>query len=116
MLTNPALGRPNIDISGTYYGAFPTAPMGYEDMVSPTSAKRSRDGFDEILSDTLGSFAMEAKKKRLDPSYNEGNDCDGKQENCARRLKIGAIFTVRCNAHTLKLYLTTRNKHSWCVT
>lgn len=71
LLTNPALGRPNIDISGTYYGAFPTAPMGYEDMVSPTSAKRSRDGFDEILSDTLGSFAMEAKKKRLDPSYNE---------------------------------------------
>ncbi|CAO3573425.1 unnamed protein product [Mortierella alpina] len=71
LLNNPALGRPNIDISGAYYGAFPTAPMGYEDMVSPTSAKRSRDGFDEILSDTLGSFAMEAKKKRLDPSYNE---------------------------------------------
>ncbi|KAF9989732.1 hypothetical protein BGZ75_005096 [Mortierella antarctica] len=71
LLNNPALGRPNIDVSGTYYGAFPTAPMGYEDMVSPASAKRSRDGFDEILSDTLGSFAMEAKKKRLDPSYNE---------------------------------------------
>ncbi|KAF9575351.1 hypothetical protein EC968_003402 [Mortierella alpina] len=71
LLHHPALGRPNIDVSGTYYGAFPTAPMGYEDMISPTSAKRSRDGFDEILSDTLGSFAMEAKKKRLDPSYNE---------------------------------------------
>ncbi|KAF9953567.1 hypothetical protein BGZ72_005320 [Mortierella alpina] len=71
LLNNPALGRPNIDVSGAYYGAFPTAPMAYEDMVSPTSAKRSRDGFDEILSDTLGSFAMEAKKKRLDPSYNE---------------------------------------------
>lgn len=41
-------------------------------MMTPMSAKRTRDGFDEILSDTLGPFALEAKKKRLDPSYNDG--------------------------------------------
>lgn len=65
-------GRPGgIDVSGAYYGAFPT-PNAYEDLTSPMSAKRSRDGFDEILSDTLGAFALESKKKRLDSTYNEG--------------------------------------------
>ncbi|KAG0331731.1 hypothetical protein BG000_010639 [Podila horticola] len=64
-------GRPGgIDVSGAYYGAFPT-PNAYEDLTSPMSAKRSRDGFDEILSDTLGAFALESKKKRLDSTYNE---------------------------------------------
>ncbi|KAF9182645.1 hypothetical protein BGZ51_004531 [Haplosporangium sp. Z 767] len=63
--------RPNIDISDTYYGSFPTDGSSYDDMISPMSAKRPRDGFDEVLSDTLGAFALEAKKKRLDPSYNE---------------------------------------------
>ncbi|KAF9189873.1 hypothetical protein BGZ50_000536 [Haplosporangium sp. Z 11] len=71
MMNNQAFVRPSIDISGTYYGAFPPASAGYEDLVSPMSAKRARDGFDEVLCDTLGSFALEAKKKRLDPSYNE---------------------------------------------
>ncbi|KAF9287587.1 hypothetical protein BGZ74_001046 [Mortierella antarctica] len=64
-------GRPGgVDVSGAYYGAFPT-PDTYEDLTSPMSAKRSRDGFDEILSDTLGAFALESKKKRLDSTYNE---------------------------------------------
>ncbi|GJJ68759.1 hypothetical protein EMPS_01105 [Entomortierella parvispora] len=71
MMNAQAFGvRPNIDVSGNFYGSFPTAG-GYEDMVSPMSGKRARDGFDDLLSDTLGSFAMEAKKKRLDPSYNK---------------------------------------------
>lgn len=66
--------RPNIDVSGAYYGNGGNGNGfgGFEDMMTPVSAKRSRDGFDEILSDTLGSFALEAKKKRLDPSYNDG--------------------------------------------
>ncbi|KAG0269158.1 hypothetical protein BGZ95_002166 [Linnemannia exigua] len=66
---NQQFARPTVDVSGAYYGVFPNP--GYENMISPISAKRSRDGFDEVLSDTLGSFALEAKKKRLDPSYNE---------------------------------------------
>ena len=66
-----AFGGPVIDISGTYYGAFPPT-SNFEDIVSPMSAKRPRDSVDEIISDTLGSLAIEAKKKRLDPSYNEG--------------------------------------------
>lgn len=68
--SNQQFARPTVDVSGAYYGAFPN--HGYENMISPVSAKRSRDGFDEVLTDTLGSFALEAKKKRLDPSYNEG--------------------------------------------
>ncbi|KAF9110517.1 hypothetical protein BGX27_006225 [Mortierella sp. AM989] len=71
LTNNQVFGRPTVDISGAYYGVFPPAPSNFEDMISPMSAKRSRDGFDEILSDTLGSFAIEAKKKRTDPSYNE---------------------------------------------
>ncbi|KAG0289221.1 hypothetical protein BGZ96_007171 [Linnemannia gamsii] len=67
--SNGQFGRPTVDVSGAYYGVFPNP--GYENMISPVSAKRSRDGFDEVLTDTLGSFALEAKKKRLDPSYNE---------------------------------------------
>ncbi|KAF9149179.1 hypothetical protein BG015_009041 [Linnemannia schmuckeri] len=67
--SNHQFARPTVDVSGAYYGVFPNP--GYENMISPVSAKRSRDGFDEILTDTLGSFALEAKKKRLDPSYNE---------------------------------------------
>ncbi|KAF9380791.1 hypothetical protein CPC16_010144 [Podila verticillata] len=68
MMSAP-FGRPGgIDVSGAYYGAFP--PSNYEDL-SPMSAKRSRDGFDEILTDTLGAFALESKKKRLDSTYNE---------------------------------------------
>lgn len=63
--------RPNIDVSGAYYGNNNGFGSGFEDMLTPASAKRSRDGFDEILSDTLGPFALEAKKKRLDPSYND---------------------------------------------
>ncbi|OAQ31224.1 hypothetical protein K457DRAFT_407730 [Linnemannia elongata AG-77] len=70
--SNQQFARPTVDVSGAYYGAFPN--HGYENMISPVSAKRSRDGFDEILTDTLGSFALEAKKKRLDPSYNEGKN------------------------------------------
>lgn len=68
--SNRQFARPTVDVSGAYYGVFPNP--GYENMISPVSAKRSRDGFDEVLTDTLGSFALEAKKKRLDPSYNEG--------------------------------------------
>lgn len=64
-MMNAPFARPGgIDVSGAYYGA-------YEDM-SPMSAKRSRDGFDEILTDTLGAFALESKKTRLDSTYNEG--------------------------------------------
>lgn len=74
-LTNSQVfGKPTVDVSGAYYGVFQPAPTGFEGMISPTSAKRSRDGFDEILSDTLGSFAMESKKKRLDAVYNEGKE------------------------------------------
>ncbi|KAF8959656.1 hypothetical protein BGZ46_001721 [Entomortierella lignicola] len=59
-----------IDVSGAYYGAFPDTNT-YDDMVSPTSAKRPRDGIDEILSETLGAFATEAKKSRTDISYDD---------------------------------------------
>ncbi|KAF8974155.1 hypothetical protein BGZ46_009722 [Entomortierella lignicola] len=68
---NQAFNRPHIDVSGAYYGAFPPASSNFEDMISPLSAKRSREGYDEILSDTLGSFATEAKKRRSEPAYNE---------------------------------------------
>lgn len=69
MMSAP-FGRPGgIDVSGAYYGAFPSS--NYEDL-SPMSAKRPHDGFDEILTDTLGAFALESKKKRLDSTYNEG--------------------------------------------
>ncbi|KAG0002668.1 hypothetical protein BGZ80_009363 [Entomortierella chlamydospora] len=60
-----------IDVSGAYYGAFP-GTNNYDDMESTTSSKRPRDGLDEVLSETLGAFAFEAKKKRTDVSYNDG--------------------------------------------
>ncbi|KAF9420184.1 hypothetical protein BGZ94_009206 [Podila epigama] len=67
LYSSPA--RPSIDISAAYHGnGFGMAPSGYDDMATPMSAKR---GFDEVLTDTLGSFALEAKKKRFDPTYNE---------------------------------------------
>ncbi|KAF9354974.1 hypothetical protein BGX26_007135 [Mortierella sp. AD094] len=59
-----------IDVSGAYYGAFP-GTNNYDDMISPTGSKRPRDGLDEVLSETLGAFALEAKKKRADASYND---------------------------------------------
>ncbi|KAF9924211.1 hypothetical protein BGZ67_009457 [Mortierella alpina] len=69
-LMNVPFGRSSMDVSSAYYGPLSTDSI-YDDSVSPMSAKRSRDGFDELLSDTLGAFATEAKKKRADPSYNE---------------------------------------------
>ncbi|KAI1300725.1 hypothetical protein EDD11_006015 [Mortierella claussenii] len=60
----------NVDGTGNYYGAFPN-PNSYEDLTSSMNSKRSRDGFDELLSDTLGAFVLEAKKKRTDAAYNE---------------------------------------------
>ncbi|KAG0295605.1 hypothetical protein BGZ98_001323 [Dissophora globulifera] len=70
-LMNQAFGGPHIDVSGAYYGAFPPTSSGYENMISPLSAKRARDTVDELLFDTMGSFAMETKKKCLHPSYNK---------------------------------------------
>ncbi|KAI1321621.1 hypothetical protein EDD11_003101 [Mortierella claussenii] len=92
-VSNPAFGRPSIDVSGGYYGAFPSGGPGYDDMVSPMSAKRPRDGFDEILSDTLGSFAMEAKKKRLEPSYSE--DMMGRLNALSAILEVNPITPDR---------------------
>ncbi|KAF9169551.1 hypothetical protein BGX21_007716 [Mortierella sp. AD011] len=60
----------SIDVSGAYYGAFP-GTNNFDDMESTTSSKRPRDGLDEVLSETLGAFAFEAKKKRTDVSYND---------------------------------------------
>ncbi|KAF9571909.1 hypothetical protein EC968_010562 [Mortierella alpina] len=68
-LMNVPFGRPSMDVPGAYYGPLSTDSI-YDDSV-PMSGKRSRDGYDELLSDTLGAFATEAKKKRADPSYNE---------------------------------------------
>jgi hypothetical protein len=63
-----------IDISGHFYGQLPVTSSGLENMVSPQSAKRPHDdGFEEILVDTLGSFVVESKKKRVDPpAYDDG--------------------------------------------
>ena len=68
---NVPFGRPSIDVSGAYYGSL-CADGIYDDMATPMGGKRPRDGYDELLSDTLGAFATEAKKKRADASYNEG--------------------------------------------
>ncbi|KAG0031007.1 hypothetical protein BGZ82_007172 [Podila clonocystis] len=86
-----ALGRPGgVDVSGAYYGTFPT-PNTYEDLTAPMSAKRSRDGFDEILSDTLGAFALESKKKRLDSTYNE--DMMGRLNALSAILEVSPLTT-----------------------
>ncbi|KAF9949629.1 hypothetical protein BGZ72_008606 [Mortierella alpina] len=69
-LMNVPFGRPSIDVSGAYYGSL-SADGIYDDMATPMGGKRPRDGYDELLSDTLGAFANEAKKKRADASYNE---------------------------------------------
>ncbi|KAF9433988.1 hypothetical protein BGZ76_008729 [Entomortierella beljakovae] len=58
----------NFDVSNGFYGPF-SGTNNFDDLISPSS-KRPRDGFDEILSETLGAFAIEAKKKRTD-AYNE---------------------------------------------
>ncbi|KAF9167089.1 hypothetical protein DFQ26_005830 [Actinomortierella ambigua] len=62
-------GRPTIDISGAFYGSVDSTP--FDDIISPLSAKRPRDGFEELLSDTLSPFVMESKKKKIDTPYNE---------------------------------------------
>ncbi|KAF9274994.1 hypothetical protein BGZ68_000199 [Mortierella alpina] len=69
-LMNMPFGRPSIDISGAYYGP-PSSDSIYDESAMPMSSKRSRDGYNELLSDTLGAFASEAKKQRADSSYNE---------------------------------------------
>ncbi|KAF9917854.1 hypothetical protein FBU30_000500 [Linnemannia zychae] len=89
-INSQQFARPTVDVSGAYYGAFNPS---YENMVSPASAKRSRDGFDEILSDTLGSFALEAKKKRLDPSYND--DMVGRLNALSAILEVNPITPDR---------------------
>lgn len=66
---NAPFGQPSID--DAFYGAFPST-NSYDSMVMPSTSKRPRDSVDEVLTDTLGAFALEAKKKRFDPSYNEG--------------------------------------------
>jgi len=68
---NAPFGQSNIDVSDAFYGAFPSA-SSYDDMTSYSNTKRPRDSIDEVLTDTLGAFALEAKKKRFDPAYNEG--------------------------------------------
>lgn len=67
-LMNAPFGQPSID--DAFYGAFPST-NSYDSMVMPSTSKRPRDSVDEVLTDTLGAFALEAKKKRFDPSYNE---------------------------------------------
>ncbi|KAF8946134.1 hypothetical protein BGZ47_001204 [Haplosporangium gracile] len=69
-LMNAPFGQPSIDISDAFYGTFPSI-NSYDSMASPSTTKRPRDSVDEVLTDTLGAFALEAKKKRFDPSYNE---------------------------------------------
>ncbi|KAG0349023.1 hypothetical protein BG004_002551 [Podila humilis] len=71
-MMNTPFGPPaSVDVSSNYYGTLPSGNVYYEDLSSPPGAKRPRDGFDEILTDTLSAFAMEAKKTRLDSMYNE---------------------------------------------
>ncbi|KAG0285302.1 hypothetical protein BGZ96_010422 [Linnemannia gamsii] len=69
-LMNAPFGQPNIEMSDAFYGVFPST-NSYDSMLSPSTSKRPRDSLDEVLTDTLGAFALEAKKKRFDPSYNE---------------------------------------------
>ncbi|KAF9910968.1 hypothetical protein EC991_005143 [Linnemannia zychae] len=67
-LMNAPFGQPGIE--DTFYGAFPPNDS-YDFFTAPSSSKRPRDNLDEVLTDTLGAFALEAKKKKFDPSYNE---------------------------------------------
>ncbi|KAF9137385.1 hypothetical protein BGX30_010295 [Mortierella sp. GBA39] len=67
-LMNAPFGQPSID--DPFYGAFPSS-NSYDNMITPSTSKRPRDSVDEVLTDTLGAFALDAKKKRFDPSYNE---------------------------------------------
>ncbi|KAF9125834.1 hypothetical protein BGW39_007118 [Mortierella sp. 14UC] len=67
-LMNAPFGQPGIE--DVFYGAFPSNDS-YDLFTAPPSSKRPRDSLDEVLTDTLGAFALEAKKKRFDPSYNE---------------------------------------------
>ncbi|KAF9920231.1 hypothetical protein FBU30_009977 [Linnemannia zychae] len=67
-LMNLPFGQPSLDGSDLFYSAFPSS-TSLDSLV--TSSKRPRDSLDEVLTDTIGSFALEAKKKRFDPSYNE---------------------------------------------
>jgi hypothetical protein len=70
-------------------------------MISPVSAKRSRDGFDEVLTDTLGSFALEAKKKRLDPSYNEGKNASTNRIVIFKKKRRRSFRPLTVTAETL---------------
>ncbi|KAK3841082.1 MAG: hypothetical protein J3R72DRAFT_158739 [Linnemannia gamsii] len=67
-LMNAPFGQPGVEDG--FYGAFPST-NSYDIFAVPCSSKRPRDSLDEVLTDTLGAFALEAKKKRFDPSYNE---------------------------------------------
>ncbi|KAK3825857.1 MAG: hypothetical protein J3Q66DRAFT_309326, partial [Benniella sp.] len=80
-------GRPTIDVTGTFYGQLPVTSSGLEDIITPLSAKRTRDGFDEILFDTLTPFVSEAKKKRVDPPVYD-------EEMAARLNALTAILEI----------------------
>ncbi|KAG0273177.1 hypothetical protein BGZ95_011001 [Linnemannia exigua] len=67
-LMNAPFGQPGIEDG--FYGVFPST-NSYDIFAAPSTSKRPRDSLDEVLTDTLGAFALEAKKKRFDPSYNE---------------------------------------------
>lgn len=56
--------------TGAYYGDF--TQNGYEEIMTPITSKRSRDNSDLALADSLELFAIEAKRKRIEPSYNSG--------------------------------------------
>ncbi|KAF9108667.1 hypothetical protein BGX27_008267 [Mortierella sp. AM989] len=60
----------NMDVSGAYYGAL-SGVNNYDDTALFTGSKRPRDGLDEVLSETLGVFALESKKSRIDATYND---------------------------------------------
>ncbi|GJJ73528.1 hypothetical protein EMPS_05886 [Entomortierella parvispora] len=63
------LMNPTFNTPGAYYGDFTL--NGYEELMSPITSKRSRDDSDMALADSLELFAIEAKRKRLEPSYNK---------------------------------------------
>ncbi|KAG0043326.1 hypothetical protein BGZ83_011535 [Gryganskiella cystojenkinii] len=68
-LMNTNFGITDMDMTGSYYDSF--AQNGFDDMLAPLGSKRSRDDSDMILADTLGFFAAEAKRTKLEPSYNQ---------------------------------------------
>ncbi|KAG0279048.1 hypothetical protein BGZ95_002451 [Linnemannia exigua] len=67
-LKDALFGEPGIE--DDFYGALPST-ISHDIFAASSGSKRPSDSLDEVLTDTLSAFALEAKKKRFDPSYNE---------------------------------------------